>query len=434
LSLAAWAAVAGLLLLLGSRCGGALATPRDGALYRAVLYGLAGAVACHLLLGLFQLAGLTWTRAGLAAALLAAAALAHRCLPRAAEKTRLPSDLGWGDGLALFALLAFTLVALTLWIAIPDFVYHWGLKGQRFFLARGVDYAYLGRRWNWPIHPDYPNLLPELYAATALAAGRFAAPAMMPWTAVWFAGILCAAREALRRGGADRATSQAALALLALVLATFGLGGVAAGGADWMIALALAAALPPLLDPPGPAADLQIGVAAAFAAASKVEGVALGAILIGAQLARRLRRGPLQLRPLAWSLATVGLPFAAVALPWLAAVRHYHLFQEFNAGRFDPGRAAAVGSALLAAISVEAWHGFAFALALLPLLALDRRLRAIAAVVALQLAFYLYVYFTARVGVVFLVESTFPRLALHLLPAVLVGLAVLRPGGRREES
>src|SRR5262249_9080761 len=69
--------------------------------------------------------------------------------------------LGWGDALALFALAVFTAFALSGWIAMPDFVYHWGLKGHRFYLARGVDYPFLAHRWSWAIHPDYPNLVPE---------------------------------------------------------------------------------------------------------------------------------------------------------------------------------------------------------------------------------------------------------------------------------
>ncbi|HEV7786574.1 MAG TPA: hypothetical protein VGQ28_14605, partial [Thermoanaerobaculia bacterium] len=46
-------------------------------------------------------------------------------------------NLGWGDALALFALAVFAALALSGWIAMPDYVYHWGLKGHRFYLARG---------------------------------------------------------------------------------------------------------------------------------------------------------------------------------------------------------------------------------------------------------------------------------------------------------
>jgi hypothetical protein len=70
------------------------------------------------------------------------------------------------------------------------------------------------------------------------------------------------------------------------------------------------------------------------------------------------------------------------------------------------------------------WHGFAYGLALLPLLALDRRLRPAVAVIGIQLLFYLYVYLSVRIDAVMLVQASFQRLVLHLLPAVLTGAAI----------
>ncbi|HVT61411.1 MAG TPA: hypothetical protein VHR45_23810 [Thermoanaerobaculia bacterium] len=427
-----------------------LAAPGDGALFRLVLYGLAGVVALHLLLTGLDLAGLAWDPwllAALWAAVIAAASLVRpeRARRAADERTRLPSDLGWGDGLALVALLVFALFALTLWITIPDFVYHWGLKGHRFFLARGIDYPYLTRGWNWVIHPDYPNLLPELFAVTALCAGTFDEPAAMLWSVAFFALLLGAVREALRQAGSSRFVLQAATALVALVAAAAGIGGMMAGGADWMIALALAAALPPLMRPPDRSGDLQIGVIAAFAAASKVEGLPLAVILLALQWLRPGRTGArgdsgsgsgagtpprstAAVAERAAAAAALLVPVAAVALPWLAAVHRHHLFQDFNSGPFDPARAPAVGGALLAMLAARSWHGFTYGLFLLPLLALDRRLRPAAAALLCQVVFYLYVYFSARVDPVALVLTSFPRLALHLLPAILTGAAIVLDG------
>jgi hypothetical protein len=408
-----------LLGFLGSRFAAALAAPGDGALYRATLYVLSGAVVLHLLLTLLDLAGVAWSPMLLAALAALLCALAWRFLPRGPERARLPSDPGWGDGLALFALAAFTLVALTGWITIPDFVYHWGLKGHRFYLARSVDYAYLARSWNWVIHPDYPNLAPELFAATALLAGGFDVPAMMLWTGVIFALLLAAAREGLRQGEADRFARQGGLALVALATGAFGLGHRMAGSADWMIALALAAALPPLLRPPDRTGDLQIGLAAAFAAASKVEGVPLAAFLILVQLARHAPRPSLA------AAARAGLPAAAVVLPWLARAAHHHLFLPLNSGPFRLFRAGEILPAALEALGTRAWHGFALAALLPPLLLLHRRTRPFAAVATLQLFFYVYVYFTVRVDDLrFFVLSNFARLAFHLVPASLVAALV----------
>lgn len=431
LALAAALGLPLLLVLLGSRLSGWLAAPGDGALFRAVLYLNAGTLVLHLLMMLLDGVGLPWTPASLLLPLAGLAALAHRFVPRPAERTRLPSDAGWGDALALTAVGVFAIFSVTLWITIPDFVYHWGIKGARFALDRGIDFPYLARSWNWPLHPDYPNLLPELFAATAILGGGFRAPALMLGSAIWLAALVIAAREVLRRWAPDRFVQQAALAVVALAAAAFGIGHQMAAAADWVIALALLTAVPPLLSPPGRETDLQIGCAAALAAAAKTEGLPLAALLLFARFLQHLARSP-EMRRLAASALRLGLPAAAVGLPWLAGVRRWGLFQEFNQGAFDVHRAAVVLPALGESLRGGAWHGLYWGLALLPWLALDRRLRPLAAIVSLQLAFYLYVYFSARVDAAFLVLSSFPRLVLHLLPAVLVAAAVAAPGVRRK--
>ncbi|HEV3460206.1 MAG TPA: hypothetical protein VHG32_26990 [Thermoanaerobaculia bacterium] len=460
--------MAAVLTFAGSRFAGVLGGPRDSALYRLALYSLAGWVGLHLLLTALGLAGLPWRLPVVTIALGAAVGLAWRFLPAPADRTRLPSELGWGEAVALAAVAVFTVCALSAWIATPDFIYHWGLKGRRFYLAGGVDYRYLGASWNWVVHPDYPNLLPELFAVTALAAGRFDEPAMMLWSAGAFALLLAAVREALRRAEVSSFAAQAALAGLAMALAAYGIGGLSAGGADWLIALALAAALPPLLAPADLRGAAQIGLAAAFAAASKVEGLPLGAglaVIYAARLwaaspAARTRpaaRGdgarrwlqlarwlqwlwvPQWLRRLRWprpvdprALAALTLPLLAVTVPWLAGVRRYHLFGAYNSGPLVLERLPRVLAAI-AAVLHGSWYGFAYALLLLPLIALDRRLRPLAAVVALQLLFYLYVYLSVRVDPVTLVGFSFSRLVLHVLPAILTG-AVIWLDGRRGAS
>lgn len=418
-----------LLGLLGSRFSAVLAAPGDSALYRTTVYVLGGSIVLHLLLTLLDLAGVPWSLALLAVLAAGCCGLAWRYLPRSPERARLPSDLGWGDGVAVFALGAFTVIALTGWITIPDFILHWGLKGHRYYLARGVDYAHLARSWNWVVHPDYPNLAPELFAVTALLAHGFSLPAMMLGSAALFALLLAAAREGLRQGGADRFTRQAGLALVALATGAFGIGHLMAGAADWMMALALAAAVPPLLRQPDRAGDFQIGVAAAFAAAAKEEGVALAAFLVITQLARRAWA---ERRLAAGAAARTALPAAAVVLPWLGRAVHHHLFLPFNSGPFRLSRAGEIVPAVLEAMGTRAWHGFVLAALLPPLLLCHRRTRAFAAVATLQLLFYVYVYFTIRVDDLrFFILANFARLAFHLVPASLVAALVAWPSPPR---
>ncbi|MEA2601209.1 MAG: hypothetical protein QOF89_2201 [Acidobacteriota bacterium] len=437
-----WALVAGaalfiLLALLGSRFAGVLASPGDGPLYRAVIYTLAGAVLLHLVLTVLDLAGIPWSLPLLAVSGALAGIAAHRFLTRVSGP-RLPIDPGWGDGLALFALAAFTVFALTGWIAMPDFLYHWGIKGHRFYLLHGVDYRFLTRSWNWGVHPDYPQLVPETFAVTAMLAGAFDMPAMMLGSAALFALLLAAVREGLRQGGADRFTLQAGVAAVALITAAFGIGYIMAGAADWNLALALAAAVPPLLRPPDRSGDFQIGVIAAFAAASKIEGVPLAAFLVAVQIVRRIgaRR---RLEP--GGVLRAGLLPAAVILPWLIQAVRLHLFQSFNSGAFELARAGVIFSAVAEALWVPAWHGLLPAMFLPPLLLLSRRTRAFAAVATLELLFYFYVYFTSAVGDYrYYVFSNFPRLGFQLIPACLVAALVAwmtanvpkekRPAGR----
>ena len=388
---------------------------------------LAGAVMFHLLLTAYDFLGVRWGRLALVLPLVALAAWGRRT----PETPRTARTLDWGDGAALLALTTFSAFAWTLWITTPDFVYHWGIKGERFFLARSVDYAWLAKGWNWVTHPDYPNLLPELFAGTALLEGRFEAPPQMLWSALFFALILVSGREALRQEGTPRPFAPAGLAIAAFALAGFGIVHRMAGAADWMPALALAAALPALLRRADREGDWEVGIAAAFAAASKIEGMPLAAFLAGVQLLRRREIG---------AALRLGLPTAVVVGTWAVRTVRHGLYQPFNSGTFDLGRAPQVLSGLAEVAGwEESWRGFTLVLLATPLLLLPRRTRAAGAVISLQLLFYLWTYFSSAVDTEFQVVSSFPRLAMHLLPAVVVagavalgesrGGACLRPGG-----
>jgi hypothetical protein len=413
------AAVLGLLGLLGGRLAAGLAAPRDGALYRATLYVLGGAVVLHLLLTLLDFAGIPWHPLLLVILMAALYVLGRRFLPRGPARMGSRPGFGWGDGVALFVLAAFTLLALSHWTTFSDFVFHWGIKGRRFYLARGTDYTYLARRWNWVIHPDYPNLLPEVYAVTALLAGRFDLSAMMLEASAFFALLLAAAREGLRQGGAGPFTRQAGLAIVACAAGAYGIGGLIVGGADGLIALALAAAVPPLLRPPDRAGDFQIGAAAAFAAAAKMEGVPLAAFLVLAQWGRRAWG---ERRLAVGAALRAGLPVAAVVLPWLYRLRHHHLFQAMNSGPFTPSRAPKILAATLEALQFSSWHGLLWTMLLPALLLCNRRARPFAVAATLQILFLFYNYFTSISAAEprYFILSNFARLGFQLIPASLV--------------
>jgi hypothetical protein len=377
-----------------------------------------------------------WRPLTLAGTLIAAAGLAqllsrhHRRVARP-----LPWGPGWGDAVAALALAALAVCAWRLWIVYPDFIFHWGLKGQRFYLARGIDFTFLSRPWNWSTHPAYPNLLPALFAATALTAGGFAEPAMMLWTPLFAAAALVAARQVLRQEGASPFAAAATLAALALALATFGIGFSIAGSPDWILAAAPLLAWPALLGRRDRAGDLAVGLVAALAAGAKVEGVVLGGLIAAVSL---WGRGGERLRALPWTLA----PPLVVVVPWVLMGLDHGLFAELSGGGFHPHHAAAIFGALGRALGTRAWHGLLLLLALLPLLWWPRATRPMAAVCSLQLLFYLAVYFYGPYGqaaeAAYFVRSNFARLAFHLLPTILVaaGLAgdawARRAGNARE--
>jgi hypothetical protein len=239
----------------------------------------------------------------------------------------------------------------------------------------------------------------------------------MLWSVFFFVLLLAAAREALRR--AEPFVRRAGVALLAVALGAFALRNQMAGGADWMPALALVAAIPALSRPPDAAGDLQIGIAAAFAASSKVEGVMLAGLLGLAQLARR----PAEHRRLGIGrLLRLGAPVTLVVLPWWIQVRRHHLFTVLTTGHLSWQRAKLVAPAVLDVLNGPAWHGFAWVILVLPLLALRRASRPLACVVAGQLAFYLWIYLVAAFDTEYYVAMSFPRLLFHLLPAVGAGV------------
>jgi hypothetical protein len=349
---------------------------------------------------------------------------------------------GFGDLVAAVALLAFAVAAARGWVTTPDFVYHWGIKAERFALAESVDWSFLGAPANWAVHPDYPNLVPSLGSLALRAGGGQDASALSLLTALLHGLIVLAARGALVALASSRFVVQAGTALVGLVVSAVGLGNLLAGGADSWLALALLAAWPRLLARPSRSGAWAVGWIAAAACSAKIEGLALAGLLVAVYLGRGLLLG--------WSRAgaspgadtsaprpgwrarldllaglAAALPPAAVVLPWAFALRRYGLFQDFNRGEFAWSRLDEVLPATLQVLSMRHFYGFGWLVVALPLaLLLLPRVRAIVTVASLQAAFYAQVYLSSAVDTTFWVLSSLPRLLFHLLPVALV-VAVL---------
>jgi hypothetical protein len=450
LLLAAAAAGLGAALLAAALPGTARALPRPrpaaAAADAAAVAVVAGLVLLFVLLLALDAAGVAWRRVSLAggvlllAAVLGSAAVLRlrTAAPEPAAAAAWPGP-GWGAAVAAAVTAAFAWAASTRRVAIPDFVYHWGLKGKRYHLAGGVDVPFLADPLHLTDHPDYPNLLPSLYAATAHVRGWFDEVSMLLWSVVFLLLLAVFARTALVRGGARGAWLEAGTAVVALVSGMVAVGYDLAGGADLALALAVVMALPALLPADGDgtaetrearrADDLRVGLAAALAAGTKIEGVVLAALLLAARgwagragpggAARGGGRGRLLAR-LPW----LAVPPAAVVLPWLATALHHGLFSGDNAGALDLGRLGIVLPAAAEALGTREWRGFPWLLLLLPWPLALRRTRTAAALVALQAGFYLAIYLAAPVDTRFYVLSSLPRLLVHLVPPLLVLLVL----------
>lgn len=418
------------------------------ALEAAALAFVAGLVALFVLLLALDATGIPWRRRtlvpGVALLALAAVAIAwwrRRAAPASAFLPTPAAPLGWGDGAALAAVAAFAWGCWHRATAIPDFVYHWGAKGRRYQQAGGIDYDFLADPLRLTDHPDYPNLLPSLYAATAHLRGFFDERAMLLFSPLFLAVLLLSARTALARGTASPALRKGGLAAVAFAAASFAIAYRMAGGGDLVLTMALVAALPALL----PAAettrrrvdgdDLRLGLAAALAAAVKIEGVPLALLLVALRGGLR-DEGGRRFAPRRW--LRLALPVAAVTLPWVAANLTHGLFQANNTGSWDAERLGVVARAALEVMATPEWHGLPWLLAALPALLVVPRLRPAAALLLAQGGFYLFVYLTSPVDTRFYVLSSLPRLLFHLLAPALVLYAValaatapLRAAGKR---
>ena len=416
-----------LLLVLLAAAGQAIAARLPATRPRRLVVGfVAGAVVLHAVLSLLDVVGWRWHLGFVLPVLLTIAVAAFAGRRRSAAQPT--AELGWGDGVALLAVLGFATLAWTGWITIPDFIYHWGLKGHRFLLAGHVDYTYLAQPLGWVFHPDYPNLYPELLAITATLAG-WREGALLLWSPLLLGLIAISVRELLIAEGVAPPRRHAVVAFVALACAGFAIANVMAGAADWFLALALAAALPALLAPPTTAGDVQLGLCAALAAGAKLVGLVMAVGLVAVQLSRWFWRGR---RPPAASFGALVVPaLLVVGYSWWR-IAEYRLLQSYDKGLPEWDRLVATLGLVARQLAAPEWHGLALLLLALPLLLLAPRLRPFVAVAGLHLAAYLTNCAGQDTDTWLLVVTTFMRIVLQLFPATVAAIAVALFAEREE--
>ncbi len=253
-----------------------------------------------------------------------------------------------GLAAALAGLLLLGYAAWSARMTSADLLLFWGTKGEHFALARGLDMDFFRIPPRGRMHPDYPPLLPCLYAWGTMWAGR------LPWrTALLLAPIFLGLGAALFGSFAKRRLpAREAAELAAVYTGLLGLGLFAsrsAGNAEPALLFYETLALCALVfAPESRAAPWLAGLGLAGAALTKVEGAlfAVLAILAVLWLVRPMRR---------WraALALAVPPAAAVALWALFAARAGALqfYTPAAAARFDPRYAPEVARGLLRAAS-----------------------------------------------------------------------------------
>src|SRR5260221_5350031 len=164
----------------------------DRAARGARLLGLAflyGCAAVMFALMLLSVAGIPWTALDAGGVLIAIAVMAWLVVRWRGRKAQSPlaAPRVSANRPRLFDVIPLLLLGAYgsyVTVASPwewDYWAIWGLKARVFFEHRGIDWSWLGNRWNEFAHPDYPLLVPSSYDFACLLNGA--------WDDRWF-GLL----------------------------------------------------------------------------------------------------------------------------------------------------------------------------------------------------------------------------------------------------
>jgi hypothetical protein len=360
-------------------------------------------------LSLVMLLPLPWSPVILAIVVLLAAAAAYRYTNAGPALQPAPLDL-----LTLVTLTGYAFYAT---IARPwewDFWAIWGLKGRVFHEAGGIDWRFLGMPWNDFTHPDYPPLLPNLYAFLALLRGG--------WDDRWLGLLFVAFGAALVivvRERAGRETSPTLASLVALAVTPTAVTRYVGLAEGPLIAYGTAGLLFARCGGMTHAAILL-----GFAALSKNEGLTLLVAVVIALLAERRARDVLRL----W-------PALAIPAPWLLLRAVHHLGTDLASGSpvaraAAHAREASIIIGYLADYFPDRWLWLGIVGGIITAWILGRTTkteRFLVVAVAVQFAFLAAAYFVTPRDLQWHIDTSWPRLVRQLeapaLFAALMGLA-----------
>jgi hypothetical protein len=170
-----------------------------------------------------------------------------------------------------------------------DLIHFWGPKGIHFWIARTIDTDFLGYTFYFLMHPDYPPMLPLVYAWGATMAHHFSW-----WGAIALTPILLLATAAAFRGIAARAiggpaANRQALLLASVLALAFEIGPVAGVGEPPIVLFVTIAVAALTFAPDDRGAMLLASLMLAAAAFTKVEGAAFAVVILAVFLVTRRR-------------------------------------------------------------------------------------------------------------------------------------------------
>jgi hypothetical protein len=436
------AALAGLIedAALAAAVGPALAVPLLAA---AALAGLPlRGLPTSLLLALL-LAALAAAAAAAFVARRRRAGAATAAAPLAAAAPA-PSGLLWAGRLTLAAALGLAvakLFSVRLWSW--DHFAIWGYKARLFAAGGVLDAELLAGLDPMRTMTDYPLGVPLAWVAATL--GALPAPAVVATVhAAWLAALVALVHAAARRlaGSAPVALAAAAfvavsplawdsthLGLADLPLALFAVAAVAAVAGSPAPTTAAPALAVPAASAPGSWA--LAGLCVGFLPWTKTEGAPLAVLLAAALAAWRWRSGSRGRRR---DLAALALPAAvlggtALAIQRLLLPRAKSFFDGDLPARLGARLAepATVLAPIGADLAAAEWLGAWLALLVVLFVAARRSPPALllGGVVALQLAFYVAVFFATFIDVADHVATALHRIAAALLPLAALAAAAL---------
>lgn len=275
---------------------------------RLAVSGALGALITGVVMFVMSIVSIPWSRTTLFVALAAIAAtgwwLARRNpgMPVDDTSTDRTSRLVSAGMFVIVALMVYG--ALDARISSGDLHYFWGPKAVRFHSAQTIDTGFLSNRDFYSMHPDYPPLLPLLYAWSNVLSRSFS----------WWAAVLTAPLLLLGIGAVVHSCSRDHLGTL-LVVATMAQAmaiGYAAGAAEPLLIFFECLALCAVIfvdDPRAQVALAAIGLAGA--AWTKIEGATFAIAFVMALVVVWRQWKP---------IARIAAPAIALVVAWTAYI------------------------------------------------------------------------------------------------------------------